>query len=338
MNITIVGSGAIGGSVGAFLARAGHDVTMVDVDRAHVEAMREHGLTLKGKADFTVPVRACLPEELTGPLGVVFLCVKAMATESAMETIAPLLAPDGYVLSLQNGLEEPKIAAKVGKERTIGAFINFTADYHGPAEIMYGGPAAFVVGELDGRMTPRLLALSDLLGIVQPIELTDNVQGYLWGKLSLASALFATACVDADVPEMLANERYRTLFANCSAEVIEVAAAQGIACTGFDGYDPTAMRFAEPRNWDGIHASWLAYKGYWDDSLKKRTGIWRDLAVRKRKTEVEWQMTPLIEAGTALGYKMPLNHLIRQMIREIETGARVMSWDNLEELLAVAGR
>jgi 2-dehydropantoate 2-reductase len=338
MQVTIVGSGAIGGSVGAFLARAGHEVTMVDVDPAHVKAMQERGLTLKGKADFTVPVRACLPQELTGPLGIVFLSVKAMHTESAMAAIAPLLAEDGYVLSLQNGLEEPKIAAKVGKERTIGAFINFTADYHGPGEIMYGGPAAFVIGELDGSTTPRLQELASVLAVIQPIKLSDNVQGYLWGKLSLASPLFATACVDADVADMLANPRYQELFANCSAEVIAVAEAAGVRCVGFDGYDPSVMRLVTPRNLDGIRTSWLKYKEYWDASLKKRTGIWRDLAVRKRKTEVEWQMTPVIDAGAALGHKLPLNRAVRQMIREIENGTRQMDWSNLEELLKVTVR
>lgn len=336
MQVTIVGSGAIGGSVGAFLARAGHDVTMVDTDAAHVQGMQERGLTLKGKAEFTVPVKACLPEELNGPLGVVFLCVKAMHTESAMATIAPLLAEDGYVLSLQNGLEEPKIAARVGKARTIGAFINFTADYHGPAEIMYGGPAAFVIGELDGAVTPRLRQLAGALEVIQSIELSDNVQGYLWGKLSLASPLFATACVDADVADLLADPRWRTLFANCSAEVVAVAEAAGVRCVGFDGYDPAVMRCSEPRNWDGIHASWLKYKEYWDTSLKKRTGIWRDLAVRKRTTEVEWQITPVIEVGASHGHALPLNRAIREMIREIEKGTRAMDWSNLEELEALS--
>ncbi|MDB4898062.1 MAG: hypothetical protein JWN15_4324, partial [Firmicutes bacterium] len=308
------------------------------LDADHVKAMQERGLTLKGKADFSAPVKACLPQELSGPLGVVFLCVKAMHTESAMATIAPLLAEDGYVLSLQNGLEEPKIAAVVGKARTVGAFINFTADYDAPGEIMYGGPAAFVIGELDGSVTPRLRELAGALEVIQPIELSDNVQGYLWGKLSLASPLFATACVDADVADMLANPRYQELFADCSAEVVAVARAAGVRCVGFDGYDPTVMQFAEPRNWDGIRASWLQYKEYWDTSLKKRTGIWRDLVVRRRKTEVEWQITPVIEVGASLGHQVPLNRAIRELIREIENGTRAMGWNNLAELQALNAR
>jgi 2-dehydropantoate 2-reductase len=335
MKVTIVGAGAIGGSIGAFLARAGHDVTMADVDVAHVRAMQEKGLTLKGKADFTQPVKACHPQDLQGSLGIVFLSVKAMHTEAAMATIAPLLAPDGYVLSLQNGLEEPKIARAVGAERTVGAFINFTADFLAPGEVMYGGPAAFVIGELDGRVTPRIQELAEVLSILQPIKISDNVQGYLWGKLSLASPLFATACVDADVAEMLAIPKYRELFANCSAEVIAVAEASGIRCVDFDGYDPAVMRMQEPRNWAGVHASWLKYKEYWDASLKKRTGIWRDLAIRKRKTEVDYQMTPVIEAGSTLGMRLPLNLAVRQMIKDIEDGKRSMDWANLERLLEV---
>lgn len=335
--ITIVGAGAIGGTVGAFLTRAGFDVTLVDQDAEHVRAMRESGLTIKGKVDFTVPVKACTPAELDGPLEAVFLCVKAMHTEVALSPVARLLAGDGFVLSLQNGLEEPKIARAVGAERTVGAFINFSADYHSPGEIMYGGPAAFVIGELTGQMSPRIRDLAEVLEVLQPIQVSDNVMGYLWGKLALASPLFATALVDSDVAEMLAQPQYRELFADCSAEVIAAADAHGITCLGFDGFDPWAMRTG--RDPMATHASWLAYsRACWEAGLKKRTGIWRDLAVRKRKTEVDYQVTPALEHGEAAGVAMPLNRAIHRMIREVEEGSRTMSWSNLDELAAARRR
>ena len=67
----------------------------------------------------------------------------------------PILADDGCVVSLQNGLNELAIAAKVGERRTVGAFINFGADYLSPGVIHYGGRGAVVVGEIDGKITPR---------------------------------------------------------------------------------------------------------------------------------------------------------------------------------------
>src|SRR5882724_11663505 len=108
-DFTIVGAGAIGAIVGVHLMRAGHGVAYVEANRAHVAAIRESGLRLTGALDAIVRPQVMLPEE-AGPLRQVLLAVKSRHTEEALGTIVPLLAPDGYVVSLQNGLEEYKIA------------------------------------------------------------------------------------------------------------------------------------------------------------------------------------------------------------------------------------
>ncbi len=155
--ITIVGAGAIGGTVGAFLSDAGYDITLVDIVPEHVQTMNTRGLTISGlRGDRTFPVKAVLAGDLRGPLGVTFLCVKGHFTESAMQQIGPLLAPDGYILSLQNGLNEEIIAQHVGAERTVGAFVHFGADYIEPGQILLGNEQTIYPGELDGTVTPRL--------------------------------------------------------------------------------------------------------------------------------------------------------------------------------------
>ena len=97
--ITIVGAGAIGGTIGAYLHDAGYDVTLVDAAPEHIRAIREHGLRITGvRADQTFHPRVILAEELEGPLGVTFLCVKGHFTGPARDQRAPLLAPEGYIL------------------------------------------------------------------------------------------------------------------------------------------------------------------------------------------------------------------------------------------------
>src|SRR6266851_2656134 len=135
MRFTIVGAGAVGGSLGAFLVRAGHDVVLVDRVPEHVRAVNTAGLHLEGVRTFTVNVPALLPEELHGPLGAVVLAVKSHDTEAAIAPIVPLLGEDEYVVSLQNGLEEPKIARAIGTDRTVGAFITTGAHYAAPGHI-----------------------------------------------------------------------------------------------------------------------------------------------------------------------------------------------------------
>src|SRR6476469_7835267 len=121
MDYVVVGAGAIGGTIGARLARDGRDVLLCDTDAAHVEAVNAHGLAIEGPVEqFTAAVAAgALPDGL----GAVLLAVKAQDTAAALDEIAPRLAPDGFVVSLQNGINEPGIAARIGEERTVGAFV-----------------------------------------------------------------------------------------------------------------------------------------------------------------------------------------------------------------------
>ena len=118
----------------------------------------------------------------------------------------PRLAPDGFVVSLQNGVNEPLIASLVGAERTVGAFVNFGADYLGPGRIFLGGRGALYVGELDGSRTERL---ERLLRDLPDAKATANILGFLWGKEAYGAMLFATAVSDLSIADALAEPRYR---------------------------------------------------------------------------------------------------------------------------------
>jgi 2-dehydropantoate 2-reductase len=138
--ITIYGAGAIGGLTGACLARAGEDVLLVDKVTDHVEAMNRQGLRITGGDDFTAKVRACVPSELEEPLGLTILAVKSQDTEAALDVLAPLCGPDTLVVSMQNGMNPPRIAARLGAQRVLGVFVSFPADWQGPGHIEHGGP------------------------------------------------------------------------------------------------------------------------------------------------------------------------------------------------------
>src|SRR3982750_1185966 len=151
--ILIWGAGAIGGTLGATWARAGVPVLLVDLVAEHVQACRTTGLEISGPVEaFKVRVPAVEPHELRGLSRRIVLAVKAPATEAALEQLAPHLAPDGVVLSAQNGLNEIAISQKLGAERTMGCFVNFGSDWHGPGRILFGNRSAVVVGEIDGTI------------------------------------------------------------------------------------------------------------------------------------------------------------------------------------------
>jgi len=158
--ILIWGAGAIGGTLGAHWARAGQEVLLVDTVAEHVEACRTTGLAITGPVvEFTQMVPAVTPAELTGSYSRIVLAVKAQATAAALPMLAPHLAADGFVFSAQNGLNEIAIARAVGADRTMGCFVNFGADWHGPGQILYGNRGALVIGEIDGTVRDRTRAM-----------------------------------------------------------------------------------------------------------------------------------------------------------------------------------
>lgn len=198
MHITIIGAGAIGGTTGVYLSAAGHDVLLVDNVREHVDAINRQGLRISGiRGDRTFPVQACLPDALKAPLGFVILAVKAQHTEAALAPVVPLLADDGFVVSMQNGLNEEIIARRVGPHRTVGCFVHFGADYQEPGHILLGNEHPIYVGELDGSITPRVGMIAEALRAVMPAAVTDHIWDWLWTKMCYGSLYFAGALLDA---------------------------------------------------------------------------------------------------------------------------------------------
>jgi 2-dehydropantoate 2-reductase len=230
MRITVWGAGAIGGITGGALVRAGRDVLLVDVDAAHVQAMNTDGLRVEdAQGDWQVAVRAATPDEVMGKLGLVLLAVKAQATGAALGQIVPHLTAQSVVVPLQNGLNEKLIASHVGAKRTLGCLVNWAGDWLAPGRIQFGGQGSFMVGELDGSMTPRLRDLAGMLSVVMPVERTSNIWGCLWSKTCYASLLFASALTDETVYDVVERspDVQRTLVL-LVAEAMAVAEAAGV--------------------------------------------------------------------------------------------------------------
>jgi 2-dehydropantoate 2-reductase len=285
----------------------------------------------------TVAVNATHPEDLRGSFSTVFLCVKAHHTGEAVAQLAPHLSDDGAVVSIQNGLCELEIADLLGTERTVGAFVNFGADYLEPGVVHRGNRGAVVVGELDGRETSRAREIHRLLSQFEPAAvLTDNILGYLWGKLAYASLLFATALTDESIADVLDSRPHRPLLRALAREVVAVARARGVRLHGFDGFDPGAFHPGGPDAAADLSLDDLV--AFNRASAKTHSGIWRDLAVRKRPTEVDAQLGVVVKIGKAFDVNTPLNEGLVRQIHEIEDGTRTRAWANLEELWARTDR
>jgi 2-dehydropantoate 2-reductase len=171
--------------------------------------------------------------------------------------------------------------------------------------------------------------------LVEHAEATSNIWGYLWGKEGFGAMLFAGAVMDIAIADLLAEPENRNLLADIAGEVVRVADAEGVRCEAFDGYDPTVMRFAKNRDWDGVGASLAQLERRYRQSLKPKSGIWRDLVIRRRRTEVDAQLGIVSTIGAQHGIATPLIDRVVAMIHEIEDGTRRMDPANLAELRAL---
>lgn len=331
--ILIWGAGAIGGTLGAWWARAGEDVLLVDLVADHVHACRTTGMSISGPVEaFTQVVPSVTPDELDGQFSRIVLAVKAQATEAAAHALAPHLADDGYVLSAQNGLNELTIAGIIGEDRTMGAFVNFGADWHGPGDILFGNRGAVVVGEVDGSVRDRTRDMHRLLSIFEPDAiLTPDIWSYLWGKLGYGAMLFATALTPQSMTENFADPARVPAFISLGREVMAVATARGVRPTGFNGFEPDA--FMPDATDTQARACIAGLAEFNSTTAKTHSGIWRDLAVRKRRTEVDPQIGIICELGRAAGVPTPALDAVKQLINDIEAGRREQSAGTFEELI-----
>lgn len=347
MKIHVVGAGAIGGMAGWHMAKHGEHVTFVDQWPEHVRAMQQRGLRITGlRGEQTIPVRAVLPSDIDEPLELVFLACKSQHTEAAIRGIMAHLTPDSVVVSLQNGMNEEKIAALIGAERVIGALPDYTAALVDPGHLEFtvGGPV--YVGELDGTITPRVREVQRLLALLTDAKLTDNIVGRVWTKQCYTCWIVMTALVDSSTREVWASDRNRLLSFALVREAVRVADAYGVRLESDAYFLPDLIRQTSPE----ARRSQIAILGVLSDHLnrqaatalqspdpdyqfvKKGSGMWWDIVYRRRKSETRWLTGALIDLAAPVGMPMPLNEKKVSMIYEIEDGKRALGWENLDEL------
>lgn len=238
MRTMIYGAGALGTVLGAYIARAGRQVDLVNRNRAHVAALRERGAHIVGKADFTQPVSALLPEELTGQYDIIILMTKQQHNAEVVAFLKPFLKEDGALCTCQNGLPEPAIAEAIGADRTLGCAIAWGATFKGEGvSELTSDPSAltFSLGAFGkGNHLEDVKALFECMGVV---VVEKNFIGARWSKLLINSAFSGLSTVTgATFGEVAKNKASRCVAQRIIKECIDVARAAGIAIEPVQGH------------------------------------------------------------------------------------------------------
>ena len=228
MRMIVVGTGPIGGIIGGRLARAGNDVTFVDIDTEHVATIRRSGLQVDvPDGPFNVKVPIFFPNEIPGEFDIGFIAVRSNYTPDALATVMPHLRGNGLLVSLQNGINPPLLEEKVGPDRTIGVAIRMGCRRVGPGHVQTAIRGHLYTGHLHGKRTPQLETVNALLDAVIPSEISDNIFGVLWSKLTYTCLGYFGSLADAALATSSADETSRRLLADFFAEVVAAGKAAG---------------------------------------------------------------------------------------------------------------
>jgi 2-dehydropantoate 2-reductase len=334
--IAIVGAGAVGGYTGAHMVQAGEDVTFIDPWPAHVEHMRKHGLRVTHamkEPEFTVPVRALhvtdaqqLAKEK--PVDIAFVCMKSYDTAWATMLIGQYLAPDGYIVSVQNCINEPTVAGVVGWGKTLGCIASsITVNLPEPGLIHRGAAkhgaahTVFRAGEVHGRVTPRAEEVCRLVAFADSAKVTSNLWGERWSKL-VANAMQngLSACTGLPGGEMLKNDPIRRFSTRLGSEAIRVGQALGYELEEILHLDPEIIARAGEGDEAAMQtADAQRFKDAARTASGQRPSMGQDMQ-KGRRTEIEFLNGLIVRDGDKIGLPCRANAVLVDLVKRVEKG------------------
>ena len=245
MKCAIYGAGSLGTILGAYLTKNGFPVELVNRNVKHVEALQKNGAHISGTVDFTTPVNAILPDQMEGPYDIIFLMTKQLHNPEVVSMLRPMLADDGVIVTLQNGIPEPGIAEIVGEDRTIGCTVEWGATMTEPGRCeLTSDPdsLSFHMGGMKGISEESLNKVKEVLGQMCPVDIEDNLLGARWSKLLINAAYSGLGTVIGGTFGDVAGWKPATKVAvRCMKECIDVARAGGIEFAPVQGKDITKL-------------------------------------------------------------------------------------------------
>lgn len=293
----------MGSVIGGLLAKAGNEVTLVDVWKQAVDAINSHGLKIEDKAGHveTVNVRATDQPGSAGAMDLVLVFVKCYHTETAVRDALPMIAPKTTVLTLQNGWGNgPRIAKIVGEERLLLGVCYHSATVAGPGHVLHAGRGMTFMGELNGKMSDRLARVARAFtdaGI--EVTTTPAVLKEIWSKLALnVCTLPTSALLRFNAPQLVQHESMLDLMRSLLSEVVAVANAQEIA-----------LDFDE---------RWEAITGLLKRCAPNAKSSMLQDVEKSRITEIDVINGAIIGAGQRLGIATPYNDVMVKLVKSLE--------------------
>jgi len=333
--IAFVGTGAQGASIGADFALAGYDVTFIEQWPAHVEAIRENGITVNLPArtiNAKVPAfHFCQVAEIKQPFDLIFLIVKAYDTTWVTQMVKPILAKDGFVIGLQNGMTYVDIAAVVGSERAIGAVIEIASNMWVPGVTNRQNDQEeswFALGAVDPEQQHRVEDVAKLLCCSGRVEVTDDIKSAKWMKLVVNEAeLIPSAILDLPLGDAARFPGFLEVMRQAGYEAMRAALVDGAEIVPIIGLPPVTSNDPD-RYVDRIFDEVLKTFSR-PDTLTTSLQDWR----KGRRAEIQEVNGYAIDVLRKSGKEAPINQRVVEMAYQIENGQLEASPDDAAALI-----
>jgi len=333
--IAFVGTGAQGASIGADFALAGYDVTFIEQWPAHVEAIRENGITVNlpnRTINAKVPtLHFCQVAEVKQPFDLIFLVVKAYDTRWVTQMVEPILAEDGFIIGLQNGMTHLDIASVVGAERTIGAVIEIASNMFIPGITNRQNnqdESWFALGAIDSGQQYRVEDVAKLLRCSGRVEVTDDIKSCKWMKLVVnAAELIPSAILDLPLADAARTTGFLEVMRRAGYEAMQAALLDGATIVPIIGLPPITTNDPE-RYVDRIFDEVLQTFSK-PDTLTTSLQDWR----KGRRAEIQEVNGYVIDVLRSHGRKAPMNQRVVEIAYEIEKGTLPANPNNASSLI-----
>ena len=330
MRIAIYGAGSLGTILGAYISKAGVPIELINRNKAHVEALQKVGAKVVGTVQFTQPVVAYTLEEMSGEYDILFLMTKQQHNAEVVQMLKGYLAPDGVLVTFQNGLPELQIASILGEERVLGCTVAWGATMQGAGVCeLTSAPDAlsFSLGAISERRSKHFGKVKELLEMMGTVDVEENFLGTRWSKLLINAAFSGmSAVLGCTFGEAAGPRASRRVVQALIKESIDVCQVGGIRIEPVQGKDIVKLL-------NYTHALKRAFSFFIipiaiRKHAKLKASMLQDLE-KGKLTEVDAINGAVSEYGRKVGFPTPMNDRVVEIIHRIEKGELRPSFENL---------
>lgn len=331
MRTAIMGAGSLGTILGAYIAKAGVQVDLIDTYKDHVEALNQKGAQITGTVEFTQPVKAYTPDMIEGKYDLVLFLVKQTNNAGAIEALKSHIHDKTIICTLQNGLPEPALVDAFGEERVMGAPVGWGATFKAPGvSELTSAPdkLTFDLGRVDGKITPEMEEVKAILECMCPTIVLDNLMGVRWTKILVNSTFSGmSACLGCTYGDVLDDPQAMLCVKHIANECINVAKKAGINMEPLQGYDLGKLVGFSTK--EQREANTPVYVKMFTPHRALRASMLQDLE-KGRKCEIGAINGAVCDMAERYGVEVPVNSQVVSIVKGIEEGRYKPEFKNLE--------